>query len=106
MRDRLDGLRSDEDFAGCYPRNGRPALSPGQPVTVCVPQFMLGLSDRQAAEAVRARIDFKYAMTMELDDPGFHHSVLADFRDRLTEDNRADPAGAGSRATWGTGSVP
>ncbi|MGW7674409.1 transposase, partial [Streptomyces sp. NPDC054775] len=51
---------------------------------------MLGLSDRQAAEAVRCRIDFKYAMAMELDDPGFHHSVLADFRDRLTEDNRAD----------------
>lgn len=54
-------------------------------------QFLLGLSDRQAAEAVRCRIDFKYAMAMELDDPGFHHSVLADFRDRrLTEDDRAD----------------
>ncbi|WP_328565076.1 transposase [Streptomyces coelicoflavus] len=58
--------------------------------TVCVLQFLLGLSDRQAAEAVRCRIDFKYAMAMELDDPGFHHSVLADFRDRLTEDGRAD----------------
>ncbi|MFF3729151.1 transposase [Streptomyces sp. NPDC002476] len=45
---------------------------------------------RQAAEAVRCRIDFKYAMAMELDDPGFHHSVLADFRDRLAEDDRAD----------------
>ncbi|MFI5825381.1 transposase [Streptomyces rishiriensis] len=53
-------------------------------------QFLLGLSDRQAAEAVRCRIDFKYAMAMELDDPGFHHSVLADFRDRLAEDGRAD----------------
>ncbi|MEV8330824.1 transposase [Streptomyces niveus] len=53
-------------------------------------QFLLSLSDRQAAEAVRCRIDFKYAMTMELDDPGFHHSVLADFRDRLTEGDRAD----------------
>ncbi|MEU2281857.1 transposase [Streptomyces sp. NPDC013178] len=53
-------------------------------------QFVLGLSDRQAAEAVRCRIDFKYAMALELDDPGFHHSVLADFRDRLTEGNRAD----------------
>ncbi len=48
-------------------------------------QFLLGLSDRQAAEAVGCRIHFKYAMTMamELDDPGFHHSVLADFRERL-----------------------
>ncbi|WP_443079352.1 transposase [Streptomyces sp. P5-A9] len=53
-------------------------------------QFLLGLSDRQAAEAVRCRIDFKYAMAMELDDPGFHHSVLADFRDRLAENDRAD----------------
>jgi transposase len=90
VRDRLDGLWRDEDFADWYPRDGRPGLSPAQLATVCVLQFLLGLSDRQAAEAVRCRIDFKYAMAMELDDPGFHHSVLADFRDRLTEDDRAD----------------
>jgi transposase len=90
VRDRLDGLWCDEDFADWYPRDGRPGLSPAQLATVCVLQFLLGLSDRQAAEAVRCRIDFKYAMAMELDDPGFHHSVLADFRDRLTEDDRAD----------------
>ncbi|MDT0615918.1 transposase [Streptomyces lancefieldiae] len=58
--------------------------------TVCVLQFLLGLSDRQAAETVRCRIDVKYAMAMELDDPGLHHSVLADFRDRLAEDDGAD----------------
>ncbi|MER5214321.1 transposase [Streptomyces sp. NPDC002838] len=58
--------------------------------TVCVLQFLLGLSDRQAAEAVRCRIDFKYALALELDDPGFHHSVLAGFRERLTQDDRAD----------------
>ena len=52
-------------------------------------QFLLDLSDRQAAEAVRCRIDFKYALAMELDDPGFHHSVLTDFRERLTCDDRA-----------------
>lgn len=85
VRDRLDGLWCDEDFADWYPRDGRPGLSPAQLATVCVLQFLLGLSDRQAAEAVRCRIDFKYAMAMELDDPGFHHSVLADFRDRLAE---------------------
>lgn len=90
VRDRLDGLWCDEDFADWYPRDGRPGLSPAQLATVCVLQFLLGLSDRQAAEAVRCRIDFKYAMAMELDDPGFHHSVLADFRDRLAEDDRAD----------------
>ncbi len=90
VRDRLDGLWCDEDFVGWYPRDGRPGLSPAQLATVCVLQFLLDLSDRQAAEAVRCRIDFKYALAMELDDPGFHHSVLSDFRERLTRDDRAD----------------
>ncbi|MBS2547429.1 transposase [Catenulispora sp. NL8] len=62
MRDRLDGLWSDEDFLGWYPRDGRPELSPAQLATVCVLQFLLDLSDRQAAESVRCRIDFKYAL--------------------------------------------
>jgi hypothetical protein len=57
---------------------------------VSVLQFLLGLSDRDAAEAVRCCIDFKYALGLDLDDPGFHHSVLSDFRDRLLEDGRAD----------------
>jgi transposase len=90
VRDHLDGLWSDEDFLAWYPRDGRPGLSPAQLATVCVLQFVLNLSDRQAAEAVRCRIDFKYALGMELDDPGFHHSVLSDFRDRLAEGDRAD----------------
>ncbi|MFD0163153.1 transposase [Streptomyces decoyicus] len=37
-------------------------------------QYALNLSDRQAAEAVRCRIDFKYALGLELEDPGFHHA--------------------------------
>src|SRR5882757_7668427 len=90
VRDPLDGLWCDEDFVGWYPRDGRPGLSPAQLATVCVLQFLLDLSDRQAAEAVRCRIDFKYALALELDDPGFHHSVLTDFRDRLAADDRAD----------------
>jgi transposase len=90
VRDRLDGLWHDEDFADWYPRDGRPGLSPAQLATVSVLQFLLDLSDRQAAEAVRCRIDFKYALAIELDDPGFHHSVLADFRERLTQADRAD----------------
>lgn len=53
-------------------------------------QYALNLSDRHAAEAVRCRIDFKYALGLELEDPGFHHSVLSDFRDRLAEGDRAD----------------
>jgi transposase len=88
--DRLDGLWGDEDFLDWYPRDGRPGLSPAQLATVCVLQFLLDLSDRQAAEAVRCRIDFKYALALELADPGFHHSVLSDFRARLIEGDRAD----------------
>ncbi|MEU6798959.1 transposase [Nonomuraea wenchangensis] len=53
-------------------------------------QFLLDLSDRDAAEAVRFRIDLTYTLGPELDDPGFHHSVLGDFRDRLLQDGRAD----------------
>jgi transposase len=90
VRDRLDGLWDDEDFAGWYPRDGRPGISPAQLATVSVLQFLLGLSDRDAAEAVRCRIDFKYALGLELDDPGFHHSVPGDFRSRLLDDGRAD----------------
>ncbi|MFJ1709806.1 transposase [Kitasatospora sp. NPDC088346] len=62
VRDRLDGLWHDEDFAGRYPHDGRPGHSPAQWATVCVLQFLLGLSDRQAAEAVRCPIDFTYAL--------------------------------------------
>jgi transposase len=90
IRDRLDGLWSDEDFTAWYPRDGRPGLSPAQLATVCVLQYVMNLSDRAAAEAVRCRIDFKYALGLELEDPGFHHSVLSDFRDRLAEGDRAD----------------
>ncbi|WP_280701205.1 transposase [Kitasatospora sp. GP82] len=90
VEDRLDGLWRGEDFTHWYPRDGRPGLSPAQLATVCVLQFLLDLSDRQAVEAVRRRIDFKYALAMDLDDPGLHHSVLADFRERLTRGDRAD----------------
>lgn len=48
-------------------------------------QFVEGLTDRQAAEAVRARIDYKYALGLDLGDPGFDFSVLSEFRDRLIQ---------------------
>src|SRR5215472_10308383 len=41
------------------------------------------LSDRKAADAVRGRIDWKYALSLPLDDPGFDASVLCEFRARL-----------------------
>ncbi|MFI1471005.1 transposase [Streptomyces wuyuanensis] len=96
--DRLHGLWGDEDFADWYPRDGRPGLLPAQLATVCVLQFLLGLSYRQAAEAVRCRIDVKYAPAMELHHPGFHHSVLAEFRERLAQGDRAASSTSRSRA--------
>ncbi|MGA5824166.1 transposase [Kitasatospora sp. NPDC094028] len=88
MRDRLDGLWHDGDFAGWYPCDGRQSLArpAGHRLRAAVPARPVEPSDRQTAEAVRCRIDFVYSLAMELDDPGFHHSVLADFRDRLTHD--------------------
>ncbi|MCX4679574.1 transposase [Streptomyces sp. NBC_01433] len=76
-------LFSDADFAGLYPSRGRPAWPPGGPAPVSVMQFAEGLSDRQAADAVRGRLDRKYLLGLEPVDPGFDHSVLNEFRDRL-----------------------
>lgn len=83
MRDELGELYEDRLFASLYPETGQPALTPGRLALVVIMQFMEGLSDRQAAEAVRARIDWKYALGLELDDPGFDYSVLSEFRQRL-----------------------
>ena len=85
MRDRLDVVFKDEEFADLFPKDGRPGLPPGQLALVSVLRFAENLSDRAAANAVRTRIDWKYALGLELDDPGFDHSVLCEFRARLTE---------------------
>ena len=85
MRDELGVLYQDSEFADLFPTTGQAAESPGQLALVTVMQFAEGLSDRQAAEAVRGRIDWKYALNMELTDPGFDHSILSEFRGRLME---------------------
>jgi transposase len=83
MRDELGAVYDDRMFAPLYPARGQPAHSPWRLALVTVLQFSEGLSDRQAAEAVRGRIDWKYALGLELTDPGFDHSVLCEFRARL-----------------------
>jgi transposase len=83
LRDEFSALYRDEDFSRFYPRRGQPALAPWRLALVTVFQFLEHLSDRQAADAVRARIDWKYALGLELTDPGFHFSVLTEFRGRL-----------------------
>ena len=59
----MDGWWCDEDLAGWYPRDGRRGLSPAQLATICVLQFLLDLSDRQAAEAIRCRTDSTHVLT-------------------------------------------
>lgn len=83
MRDALGAIFADADFAALYPTRGRPVEAPWRLALVTVMQFAEGLSDRQAAEAVRARIDWKYALGLDLTDPGFDFSVLSAFRARL-----------------------
>jgi transposase len=83
MYDELGRLYADRDFAALFPTRGQPAFAPAQLALVTLMQVAENLSDRQAAEAVRARIDWKYALCLELDDPGFDASVLCEFRARL-----------------------
>jgi transposase len=83
LRDEFTALYADEDFRALYPARGQPALAPWRLALVTVFQFLEHLSDRQAADAVRARIDWKYALGLELTDPGFHFSVLTEFRARF-----------------------
>lgn len=84
MRDELDIRYKDNDFVELFTSvQGRPAESPGMLALVTVMQYAEGLTDRQAAEAVRGRIDWKYALGLALDDTGFDFSVLSEFRDRV-----------------------
>lgn len=85
LRDELGMLYRDSEYADLFVWRGQPAESPGMLSMVTVMQFAEGLTDRQAAEAVRGRIDWKYTLGLELTDPGFHHSVLGDFRQRVIE---------------------
>lgn len=85
LRDELDTIFEDHDFADLYPSQGQPTISPWRLALITIMQFRENLSDRQAAEAVRSRIDWKYLLGLELTDPGFDYSVLSEFRSRLLE---------------------
>ena len=85
LRDKLGTIYADEDFVELFPELGQPALAPWRLALVTVVQFRENLTDRQAAEAVRSRIDIKYLLGLELTDSGFDYSVLSEFRSRLLE---------------------
>src|SRR5215472_7817047 len=82
-RDELGAWCQDAAFAGAYGARGAPGISPAQLAMVTVLQFTENLTDRQAADAVRGRLDWKYCLGLALEDEGFDYSVLSEFRARL-----------------------
>lgn len=85
LRDELGTLYTDEQFAALYPVEGQPAYAPWRLALVTVLQYSENLTDRQAANAVRERIDWKYSLGLDLADAGFDYSLLSAFRTRLVE---------------------
>src|SRR5262245_3420467 len=83
VADHLGSLYHDTQFTALFPRRGQPAEAPARLALVTVLQCAEGFSDRQAADAVRSRIDWQYVLGLDLTDPGFDHTVLSEFRARL-----------------------
>ena len=83
VRDRLGEWLGDEVFAAAFGDRGRPGWSPSRLALVTVLQRAANMTDREAADAVRMRLDWKYLLGLAADDPGFDHSVLAEFRGRV-----------------------
>lgn len=85
VRDQLGELFADAEFAAAFGQRGKPGWSPGRLALVTVLQKVENLTDRQAADEVRANLAWKYALGLELADPGFDHTVLSEFRTRVVE---------------------
>src|SRR6266550_1420923 len=92
IRDELGEVYADEAFTAAFGVRGRPGWSPGRLMLVTVLQYAEHLTDRQAAEAVRTRIDWKYCLGLELADEGFDSSILTEFRNRLVEYHMVEQA--------------
>jgi len=90
VRDELGELFADGEFAEAFGVRGRPGWSPGRLALITVLQMAENLSDRAAAQRVRFGMDWKYALGMELDDPGFDHTVLSEFRARVVAHDLAE----------------
>jgi len=84
LRAEFGTLYTDQLFADLYPPQGRPVeVAPWRLALIVVMQYLEGLTDRQAADAVRRCMDWKYALSLDLHDPGFDFTLLHDFRQRL-----------------------
>jgi transposase len=83
LGEQLADLFVDIDFAPLYTNHGRAAVSPALLALVTIFQFLEHAPDRQAADAVRVRLDWKYALHLPVADLGFDFSCLSYFRRRL-----------------------
>ena len=108
LRDAFGPLFADPQFAPFFPKRGQPAAAPWRLACITLLQFAEGLSDRQAADAVRSRLDWKYLLGLELSDPGFDFSVLCEFRARFLAHpphGVREPSAASSAASSATSSA-
>ena len=87
IRDETGVLFDDADFADLFPTRGQPAYAPWRLALITIFQFIENLSDRAASDAVRARIDWKYVLSLDLEDSGFDSTVLCEFRARMVAGN-------------------
>jgi transposase len=85
LREHVGTIIDDKDFVALCSKEGTPGLPPWRLALITILQFHENLSDRQAAEAVRARIDWKYSLSLDLTEAGFDFSVLSEFRTRLVK---------------------
>ena len=100
MRDELGAIFTDEDFAALFPKRGQPAEVPSRLALVIIMQYVERLSDRQTTDSVRSRIDWKYALSPELNDPGFDSTALCESRARLVAGSVEQKLLDGPRRYW------
>lgn len=91
IAEQLGQLYEDKEWLDLYKQDGgQSGISPARLALITIFQFLEGLTDRQAAEAVRARIDWKYVLGLELTDEGFDFTVLSEWRKRLIESEKTE----------------
>ena len=87
--DQLDRLLADVSFDLLDATGDKPASSLLIPALVTIFQFAEHLADRRAADALRSRLDWKYALHLSPDYPGVDPVVLCEFRQSLFRNSAA-----------------
>jgi IS5 family transposase len=91
LADHRGELFPDEDFADLFPSGtGRPSVPAEVMASAMVLKALEGLSDRQAADALRCDIRWKVATGLALDHPGVHFTVFTYWRTRMDRSERPE----------------